>query len=220
MTLKNPTTTDTQSSGDEAPQGLKLLRTLRGHTDTIGRIAWSPDGRMLASKSMDNTARVWDAETGDVLSVFKTEGADAVTALSVAWSPDGKILAVPSIDEVKLYDVWDGNTLGKYKFKGDFIRNLAWSPDGKIIAFGHNATVRLWNMKAGKVFQNIDLGNIALGLAWSPDGQMLAIGSFQVIRLWSAQKAKFRTALPTPGKQACRGSTLVPNMRRSESKSS
>ncbi len=53
------------------PAGVKLVRTLRGHTGWIGRISWSPDGRMLASPSEDNTIRVWDAETGQCLRVLK-----------------------------------------------------------------------------------------------------------------------------------------------------
>ena len=52
---------------EEPAPGVKLVRTLRGHTGWIGRIAWSPDGRMLASPSADETIRLWDAETGECL---------------------------------------------------------------------------------------------------------------------------------------------------------
>ncbi len=53
------------------PPGVKLVRTLRGHTDIIGRIAWSPDDRMLASPSADKTIRLWDVETGECLRTFE-----------------------------------------------------------------------------------------------------------------------------------------------------
>ena len=51
------------------PPGVKLVRTLRGHTEFIGRIAWSPDGRILASPSGDGTIRLWDTETGECLRI-------------------------------------------------------------------------------------------------------------------------------------------------------
>lgn len=49
------------------PPGVKLVHTLRGHTYHIGRIAWSPDGRLLASSSADHTIRLWNAETDECL---------------------------------------------------------------------------------------------------------------------------------------------------------
>src|SRR5437764_688509 len=106
MTLKNPTTTNTQSSGDEAPQGLKLLRTLRGHEDMIGRIAWSPDGQTLAIGSYEDI-RLWSAQT---VAIVTLEGhSNWVTDL--AWSPDGRTLASGSWDATVI--IWDAGRLEK-----------------------------------------------------------------------------------------------------------
>ena len=53
------------------PPGVKLVRTLRGHSGSIGRIAWSPDGQMIASPSSDRTVRLWDVETGDCVRTLR-----------------------------------------------------------------------------------------------------------------------------------------------------
>src|SRR5437879_5803776 len=74
----------------ELPHGVKLVRTLRGHTGWIGRIAWSPDGRMLASPSGDKTIRLWNAETGVCLHTLRGHKEEVNT---VVFAPAGKILA-------------------------------------------------------------------------------------------------------------------------------
>ena len=71
------------------PPGVKLVRTLRGHTGWIGRIAWSPDERLLASPSDDQTIRLWDAGTGECL---RTLEGHAEKVYSVAFDPTGSTL--------------------------------------------------------------------------------------------------------------------------------
>ena len=73
--------------------GLEMLHTLQGHTDVITRIAWSPDGRTLASTSKDGTLRLWNLETGELC---RTVEANVGSIYNVAWSPNGKTLAIAS----------------------------------------------------------------------------------------------------------------------------
>src|SRR5271157_1935899 len=87
---------------EKLPPGVKFVRSLRGHTGQIGRIAWSPNGRMLASPSTDKMIRLWDAETGECLRTMKGHS-EAVTC--VAFDPAGRILASGSSDgTIKLWD--------------------------------------------------------------------------------------------------------------------
>ena len=66
------------------PPGVKLVCTLRGHTDTIGRIAWSPSGQFVASPSFDKTVRIWNPPTGESVRVLRGHTRRVV---ALAWAP-------------------------------------------------------------------------------------------------------------------------------------
>src|SRR5215831_684399 len=90
----------------ELPPGVKLRQTLRGHKGRIGRIAWSLDGRLLASPSQDKTIRLWDVEAGATVRMLKGHVKDVKC---VAWSPDGQWLASAGEDNtIKLWDSENG----------------------------------------------------------------------------------------------------------------
>lgn len=67
----DPEPADGVSVGESPIPGLTLRRILRGHTGTINRIAWSPDGRFLASPSKDKTIRIWDVTSGKCTAVLR-----------------------------------------------------------------------------------------------------------------------------------------------------
>jgi len=114
--------------------GVKLARTLRGHTDCIGRIAWSPDGRVLASPSIDDTIRVWDRETGQC--VRKLNGRHKGVSC-VAFHPHGQMLASGGWDStVKLWDVESGRLLSTLIAHRDLVTCVAFDPRGEILASG------------------------------------------------------------------------------------
>ena len=82
--------------GESPVPGLTLWRILRGHRQKINRIAWSPDGRFLASSSNDATIRIWDVARGECTSVLKGPTREKVK--SVAWSPNGQMLVAVCFD--------------------------------------------------------------------------------------------------------------------------
>src|SRR6266487_2139886 len=108
------------------------LSTYYGHRNAISAIAWSPDGKYLASASFDKTVQVWEAATGKQLLTYRGH-ADTVTA--VAWSPDGSLLASASYDKtVQVWKSLTGQPVLTYHGHSNWVTAVVWSPDGKVLA--------------------------------------------------------------------------------------
>jgi len=153
-----------------------------GRTDSVYSVAFSPDGKTLASGSYAGTVKLWDVASGEELSTLLSVSTDTggaysgwYTVYSVAFSPDGKILAsAGGVDgKVKFWDVTSGTLLRTLNGSTDAIA-VAFSPDGKILASGEEAGIKLWDVASGKELYTLSDHNMGLSFTFSPDGQMLA----------------------------------------------
>jgi WD40 repeat protein len=159
--------------------GATLLKTLLGHKDCIYSVAWSPDGKLLASGSYDKMVKLWDAATGEEVKNLQ-DHIDAVFA--VAFSPDGRHLASGSQDRsVKIWDIVSGERLYTLSDATDGLTSIAYSPSGKqIAAAGYDKTIYVWQVGAseGQMLRSLiaDEDSI-LALAWTPDGKTLITSS-------------------------------------------
>jgi WD40 repeat protein len=94
---------------DEIPTGLTLRHTLSGHKDVVMSVAFSPDGEVLASASLDGTLRLWNVQTGQFIRSLKGHKG---YVYSVAFSPDGGVLASASGDgTLRLWNVQTGQLI-------------------------------------------------------------------------------------------------------------
>ena len=173
------------------PSDISLEKTLEGHSDSVNSVAYSPDGQTLASGSNDETIKVWNVKTGNLLQTLKGH---SELVYSVAYSPDGQTLASGSYDNtIKLWDINTGNLLQTLTGHSDWVRSVAYSPDGQTLASGSNdETIKLWNVNTGSLLQTLEGHSYWVkSLAYSPDGQTLASGSDDnTIKLWNIKTGK------------------------------
>jgi WD40 repeat protein len=164
-----------------------------GHGADVRSVVFSPDGKKVASGSEDQTVKLWNPKTGDLLRTFTGHGGEKN---SIAFSHDGSTLAISMSDQsVSLYDPSAGKLIRS--FVGSQIGGpLAFSPDDRLLitkSTTEKGNLRLWETQTGKLFQVLagHTGPI-VGIAYSPDGKLIAsVGADKSLKLWDAQAGKF-----------------------------
>jgi WD40 repeat protein len=171
----------------------RTIRELIGHRDMVNRVVFSPDGTLIATGSMDRTARLWHTATGTPLRTL------AGPVSHLAFSPDGTVIvtACGGYKTVRLWDVATGTVLRT--LTGQSGNGAAFRLHSTMLAtVSNDATVELWDASTGMLLRSLTGQNIhVLDVAFAPTGTMLATAGSEntadpwarvagAVRLWDS----------------------------------
>jgi WD40 repeat protein len=174
-----------------------LEKAFAGHTYHLHTMAWSPDGKLLATHAWgDLTVKIWNVESGKLEKQFERR----YYLHSLRWSPDGKRLAGATLGSGQIYVSDDLGEPRVITEMGQPVGLLGWSPDGTWLAVASpGSPVTVIDASSGTAVYSLEqaAGELTSSLQFSPDGSLLATGGGKIVGLWNAADGTERRKIAT-----------------------
>ena len=194
----------------------RLEAELKGHSDRVFSVAFSPGGSHVVSGSADNTIRIWNAMKGETEAELRGH---SNSVNSVAFSPDGSRIVSGSFDNtVRIWNVVTAESEAELKGHSGIVFSVAFSPDGRCVVSGSaDKTIRIWNVVTGETEAELKghSGSVH-SVSFSPDGRIVSGSVDGTVRIWNVVTAeatkrldgefKFPHALSPDGSHVISGS--------------
>ncbi|ETO24774.1 G-protein beta WD-40 repeats containing protein [Reticulomyxa filosa] len=168
-----------------------FISLFQGHSDYVSSVKFSPDGSKIVSSSNDETVRVWDVETGNVIVILQGHLAFVNDA---RFSPRGDMIASCSGDNtIRLWDMNSGKEMMRLEGHSHTVTSAQFSPDGHTLVSGSwDKTIRLWDVNSGEEIKVLGRhSRYVSNVQFSPDGQLVVSSSWDsTIAIWDIQSSK------------------------------
>ncbi|MEG3862411.1 AAA-like domain-containing protein [Microcoleus sp. herbarium12] len=186
--LKNKIEKQLKQALDEVQERNRL----EGHKGTVFSVNFSPDGKTIASGSVDKTVKIWGID-GTLLKTL--EGHNA-TVYSVSFSPNGRLLASASGDNtIKLWSL-ESNQVKTLSGHSEPVLSVCFSPDGRLLASASDdSTIKIWSLERGSLLTTLKgHQKSVLSVSFSPDSKTIASASSDnTVKLWSLDGRELKT---------------------------